>query len=49
MGKQIVVVANLQPRAMMGLESNGMILAAEGEKPVILRPVKQVPPGLKIH
>lgn len=28
-GKQVVVVANLQPRKMRGIESNGMILMAE--------------------
>ncbi len=37
-GKQIVIVANLEPRKLMGLESNGMILAAHDEEgnPVIL-------------
>jgi methionyl-tRNA synthetase len=30
-GKQVVVVANLAPRKMKGVESNGMILMAEGE------------------
>jgi len=30
-GKQIVVVANLQPTKLMGLESQGMLLAANGE------------------
>lgn len=28
-GKQVVVVANLQPRTMRGVESNGMVLMAE--------------------
>ena len=28
-GKQVVVVANLAPRKMKGIESNGMILMAE--------------------
>ena len=28
-GKQVVVVANLAPRKMRGIESNGMILTAE--------------------
>lgn len=32
MGKKIVVVANLAPRKMRGIESNGMILMAEDEK-----------------
>jgi methionyl-tRNA synthetase len=31
-GKQVVVVANLAPRKMKGIESNGMILMAEDSK-----------------
>ena len=45
-GKEIVVVTNLEPRMVMGLESNGMLLAASDEKgPVILLPEREVPPG----
>jgi methionine--tRNA ligase beta chain len=50
-GKEIVMVANLDPRMMMGLESQGMLLAAtdtEG-KPVILRPDSEVEPGAGIR
>jgi len=49
-GKQIVVVANLAPRKMMGLESQGMLLAANDElgQPVILEPEKSVPNGATI-
>lgn len=48
-GKQIVVVANLEPRSLMGLESNGMLLAASDESaPVLLIPEKTVPPGTGI-
>ncbi len=38
LGKQIVVVANLEPRKLLGLESNGMLLAAHDEagEPLIL-------------
>jgi methionine--tRNA ligase beta chain len=45
-GKEIVVVANLEPKKLMGIESQGMLLAAnvDGE-PVILIPEKEVPPG----
>ena len=32
LGKQVVVVANLAPRKMKGIESNGMILMAEDSK-----------------
>ncbi len=31
-GKQVVIVANLAPRKMMGIESNGMILMAEDKE-----------------
>lgn len=48
-GKQFVFVANLEPRMMMGLESNGMLLAADGKKPVPLKPSSKVPPGTKIR
>lgn len=52
-GKQVVVVANLAPRKMRGLESQGMLLAAsdmsgEDDKPanvVPLSPSTAVPPG----
>ena len=45
-GKEIVVVTNLEPRMVMGLESNGMLLAAsDTEGPVLLMPDKEVPPG----
>jgi methionyl-tRNA synthetase len=43
----IVVAATLEPRTVMGVESQGMLLAASGEdgSPVILRPDKDVKPG----
>lgn len=50
-GKEMVFITNLEPRQMMGMESNGMILAAvdsEG-KPVVLVPEKEVPPGSGIR
>jgi methionine--tRNA ligase beta chain len=49
-GKQVVVIANLEPRMMMGHESQGMLLAAHGtdEAPVLLLPEGNVPPGAKI-
>ncbi len=49
-GKQVIVIANLEPRMMMGLESQGMVLAADdGEKgPVLLSPLAEVAPGTKI-
>lgn len=47
-GLQVVVVANLAPRMMMGLESQGMLLAA-GDSPVLLSPGKHVNNGSKIR
>ncbi len=50
MGKQIVVVVNLEPRAMMGFESQGMMLAADTEEgPIFLTVPKEVSPGTKIR
>ncbi|MDK2383659.1 MAG: methionine--tRNA ligase subunit beta [Candidatus Korarchaeota archaeon] len=50
MGKQIVVVTNLQPRKFMGIESQGMLLAAVvgGGRPVLLTPEEKVPPGTPV-
>jgi len=48
LGQQIVVVTNLAPRKMRGLESKGMLLAAsvgDDEDVVILSPAEDVPPG----
>ena len=48
-GRQIVIVSNLEPKMMMGLESQGMLLAADSsEGPVLLTPAKDVLPGTKI-
>lgn len=44
-GKQIIIVANLEPRLIMGFESQGMLLAASHDHPVILQPEKEVDPG----
>ncbi len=44
-GREIIVVANLEPRMLMGLESQGMLLAANDDGPVLLRPDREVPPG----
>ena len=48
-GKEIVLVANLAPKALMGMESQGMLLAADSEEgPVLLMPDREVPPGSEI-
>lgn len=48
-GKQIIIVANLDPRPLMGLESQGMLLAADSaDGPVVLVPDSEVFPGALI-
>lgn len=48
-GKQVVVVANLEPRKMAGLKSEGMMLAADSDDgPVFLTVPKEVSPGTVI-
>ncbi|MEK7621800.1 MAG: methionine--tRNA ligase [Patescibacteria group bacterium] len=48
-GWQIVIVANLEPRMIMGLESQGMVLAADGEGgPVLLSPERLVLAGVML-
>lgn len=45
-GRRVVVVANLKPRKMMGLESRGMVLAAGTQAgPILLSAPEDVPPG----
>jgi len=48
MGKYIVVVANLKPKKLMGLESQGMILATNTDPPVIVTAASEVKPGSKL-
>jgi len=50
-GRKIVIVANLHPRKMRGLESNGMLLAAslgEEGKPVLAGFLEDVPNGARL-
>ncbi len=48
-GRLIVIVSNLEPRQMMGLESNGMVVAAgDGEVIALLQPDKDMAPGTSI-
>jgi methionyl-tRNA synthetase len=51
-GRKVVVVANLAPRKMRGLESNGMLLAASAGpdgKPVLCTFAEEIPPGAKVR
>jgi methionyl-tRNA synthetase len=49
-GRKVVIVANLAPRKLRGLESNGMIVAAsmEGDKPVLCSFLEDVPIGARL-
>jgi len=49
-GKSIVVVANLQPARIRGVESRGMLLAADlGGRPIIATFEEDVPPGTRVR
>ncbi len=50
-GKTVVVVANLKPAKLMGIESNGMVLAAspEGGRPVLVTFDEAPPLGARVR
>ena len=50
-GRSIVIVANLKPAKLMGIESNGMVLAAsvEGGAPSLLAVDPSMPPGSRVR
>ena len=49
-GKTIVVVANLKPARIRGVESRGMLLAADGgDGPVVATFESPVPPGTRVR
>ncbi len=49
LGRRLVVVANLAPRKMMGLESQGMVLAASDEEGLsVLGVDKDIAPGVRV-
>jgi methionyl-tRNA synthetase len=50
LNRKVVIVANLQPRKLRGLTSNGMIVAAslEGGKPVLAGFLEDVPVGARL-
>ena len=47
-GKAVVVVANLAPRKLRGVESHGMLLAASDGARLVLAEVPGVAPGAKV-
>jgi methionyl-tRNA synthetase len=49
-GKRIVVVANLEPAKIRGVESQGMLLAADvGGRPIVATFEEDVPPGTRVR
>ncbi len=46
-GRHVAIVANLKPAKLMGIESNGMVLAAspDGGKPMLVAFDAEPPPG----
>jgi methionyl-tRNA synthetase len=50
-GRRVVLLCNLKPAKLMGVESQGMVLAAEDDegRSVLLQPDRDVPPGSKIR
>ena len=50
-GRTIVMVFNLKPAKLMGIESNGMVLAAspDGGKPTLVGFDQEVPPGVRVR
>jgi methionyl-tRNA synthetase len=48
-GRQIVMVANLEPATIMGIESNGMLLAAsKGKNLTVLSVEHDIDPGSRV-
>lgn len=47
--KSFIFIINLVPLKLMGEESQGMILAADGKKPAPLKPSSKVPAGSAIR
>lgn len=47
-GKKITYLANLAPRKLMGVTSQGMVLAASGEILSVLTPEKDMPEGTRV-
>ena len=50
-GRTVAIVFNLQPATLMGVESNGMVLAAspDGGKPMLVSFETPPPPGTRIR
>lgn len=49
LNKKFVFVINLEPKKIMGEESQGMILAVGEDKPIFVIPVSEVEAGAKVR
>ncbi len=48
-GKKVVIVANLEPARLMGIESQGMLLAGSADgRLAVLTPDRDLPPGARV-
>jgi methionyl-tRNA synthetase len=47
-GKQVILVVNLEPATIRNVKSHGMILAASGDSVVLLTPETEVPLGTQV-
>jgi methionyl-tRNA synthetase len=48
-GRRVILVANLEPKTLMGVESRGMVLCAtHGDKPLMLQPEGDPPNGARV-
>ena len=49
-GKKVVIVNNLEPATIRGIESQGMLLAAnDGEKIVVISPDREIASGAQVR
>jgi methionyl-tRNA synthetase len=49
-GQKVIVVANLKPAKLMGIESQGMVLAASIDgQPALVQPPAEVPSGVRVR
>jgi methionyl-tRNA synthetase len=50
-GRTVVIVFNLKPAKLMGIESNGMVLAAspDGGKPTLVAFDQEIAPGTRVR
>jgi methionyl-tRNA synthetase len=49
-GRKVIVVANLEPATLMGVTSNGMVLAGSaGDTLALLALDRDLPPGAKVR